>query len=98
MGHLVRLTEVEPEILHCSTNLVQGLHDVGQVQPRSTLGSDLVEQVISEQFQQISVTSLGPVGVLVESSEQNRGRDKWEPGRGVRRDKLEWENATWNGN
>ena len=45
--------------------LVEGLHNVGEVYPGGTGGQHLVEQVVSEQLQQIAISSLTPLHVPV---------------------------------
>lgn len=53
--------------------LVQRLHHVGQVHPRRPLWGHLVEEVVPEELEQVTVARFSPVGVLVEPAHTEQG-------------------------
>lgn len=53
-------------LVHASIQLIQTSQDMRQIHDRFPVFVDLVEDIVPEQFDDISVTCLGPPGIVVE--------------------------------
>ena len=53
------------------TNLIETLYDMGHVYPGSAILVNLMEHIISEQFDHVAITRLGPLRIKIKPAIKN---------------------------